>query len=276
MLFRLALAKRRLKMLERFRKAKEREIAALVEAKESGEWREPVKIARPSFSAALGKANGIAVIAEFKRASPSRGIIREDLPLEEAVKGYGRGGAAALSVLTEEKFFHGSLNFIDSAWNALAGQSVPILRKDFIFHPLQIAATARTKAAAILLIARLVPDVAALREFQEMAGEHDLEAVVEVFDESDLELARRSGAKIIQVNARDLATLKVSRQRCLELIAENPPLENEIWIAASGISTSSQLLEAGEAGFKAALVGTALMEKPDPGKALAELLGNVG
>lgn len=263
-------------MLERFRKAKEREIAALVAAKNSGAWQPPKSISRPSLAGSLRNAPGISVIAEFKKASPSRGVIRGDLPLEKAVKGYENGGATALSVLTEEKFFHGSLDFIDQAWEALTDQSVPILRKDFIFHPLQIVETARTRAAAVLLIARATPDVSMLREFREVARENNLEAVVEVFDEADLELARQSGAEIIQVNARDLATLKVSRKGCLDLIAANPPLKNEVWIAASGISTAEHLKQAKEAGFKAALVGSSLMEKPDPGKALEELLGNAG
>lgn len=261
-------------MLERFRKAKEREIAALVAAKNSGTWQSPKLIQRPSLAGSLRNAPGIAVIAEFKRASPSRGVIREDLPLEMAVKGYEQGGARALSILTEERFFHGALDFIDQAWEALLDQSMPILRKDFIFHPLQIVETARTRAAAVLLIARAIPDVSMLKEFREIARENHLEAVVEVFDKADLELARQSGAEIIQVNARDLATLKVSREGCLDLITANPPLKNEVWIAASGISTAAHLKEAKEAGFKAALIGTSLMEKPHPGKALEELLGN--
>lgn len=261
-------------MLERFRKAKEKEIAALVHARSSGRWQEPVLRSRPSFREALVKNAGIAIIAEYKRASPSRGIIREDLPLEEAARGYMRGGAAAMSILTEEDFFHGNLGYIDKVWAALSEKSMPILRKDFIFHPLQIVDTARTNAAAVLLIARATPDAGILRQFQEIAREHNLEAIVEVFDQADLELARLSGAGIIQVNARDLSTLKVSRQGSLNLIAAEPPLENEIWIAASGISRTEHLKEAKSAGFKAALVGTSLMEKPDPGKALEELLAN--
>ena len=148
-----------------------------------------------------------------------------------------------------------------------------MLRKDFIFHPLQVAAALSTPASALLLIVRLTPDAGLLRELREQAEAGGMEAVVEVFDARDVALARESGANIIQVNARDLASLAVDRRACLALAKECPPREGELWIAASGMSCRSDLEEAAKAGFRAALVGSALMEHGRPGEALRALLG---
>ena len=229
---------------------------------------------RPSFRAALerGGRNGapLAVIAEFKKASPSRGVICEALDVEDVARQYAEGGASAVSILTEEKYFKGDIRCLPRASGAVPG--VPLLRKDFIFHPAQVAATLATPASAMLLIVRLTPDAAQLRALREQAEAGGVEAVVEVFDEADLRLTRESGARIIQVNARDLATLKVDRAACLQLIRECPPREGELWIAASGMAFRADLEAAAEAGYHAALVGSALMEDGTPGESLRRLL----
>lgn len=242
--------------LARFRKAKEAELALL----RSQPLPAPLPGPRPSFSAALHTGSPLAVIAEYKRASPSKGVICESVSVEDAVQAYRAGGAAALSILTEEQYFKGELGFLGRACEALGAHALPLLRKDFLFDPLQVEATAATPASAFLLIVRQTPDVQELRELQACGRKYGLEAVVEVFDAEDLELARASNARIIQVNARDLETFRVDRQACLSLAAEAGIRQEETWIAASGMDSHEHLLAAARAGYHAALVGTALMQ----------------
>lgn len=263
--------------LEKFVRAKQAEVEALREASRNGLSCPVWPGSRPSFSGALrqgGKTAPLAIIAEYKRSSPSRGLICDRLEVEEVAAQYHVNGASAISILTEEIFFGGSMDFLLRAASEglYAGARPPLLRKDFIFDMLQIRHTAASPASAVLLIVRLTPDPAALLDLREEAGRFGMEAVVEVFDERDLEIARESGASIIQVNARDLASLAVDRNACLGLARRNPPGRGEIWIAASGISSPAHLLEAADAGFSAALVGSYLMEKDCPGQALAALV----
>ena len=215
------------------------------------------------------------MVAEYKRASPSRGVICENLDVEDVARQYAAAGASAVSVLTEEAFFRGRLEYLARAANPVLynGPRVPLLRKDFIFDPLQVRATAATPASALLLIVRLTPDSATLRALREQAESYGIQAVVEIFDAEDLRLARESGARIIQVNARDLESLAVDRDACLKLIRACPPASGELWIAASGMSSADHLRAAASAGYHAALVGSALMEGGAPGEALAALLG---
>lgn len=259
--------------LERFVEAKAAEIAMLERLASSGDASlGPWQGARPSFRAALERDGGglPAVIAEFKQASPSRGVICEGLAPEDVARQYATNGASAMSILTEEEHFRGDISFIPRVSDVVP--AMPILRKDFLFHPLQVAATLAAPASALLLIVRLTPDAGLLRSLREQAEAGGVEAVVEVFDEADLRLARESGAGIIQVNARDLATLRVDREACLRLIRTCPPQDGELWIAASGMSCRDDLEAAAEAGYRAALVGSALMEGGRPGEALHRLL----
>lgn len=260
-------------MLERFRKAKEPEITALAKAMEAGAFPEPLKICRPSFAKALKDAK-LALICEYKRASPSRGLIRADLSVEDVAHQYQHGGASALSVLTEQEYFKGDFAFVDRAAKA-TGYSLPILRKDFLFDLLQVRATAASRASAILLIVRATPDVRFLRKAREEAASLGLESIVEIFNADELALARESGAEIIQVNARDLAKLQVDRAKCLEIIKKFPPVAYECWIAASGMEKPEHLAQAANAGYDAALVGSALMASPKPGNALKKMLAGL-
>ncbi len=265
--------------LERFHQAKQAEVAALRLAAERGSLPALLTAPRPDFAAALrtpARRAPLAVVAEYKRASPSRGVIREDLDVEEVVRQYAAAGASALSILTEETYFHGRPDFLSSAAapGLYPATPLPLLRKDFIFDPLQVRATAATPASALLLIVRLTPEATVLRRLREEAESFGMHAVVEVFDAADLRLARESGARIIQVNARDLQTFAVDRAACLALAEACPPENHEIWVAASGISEPEHLVLAASAGYRAALVGTALMEHVRPGAALAALLGN--
>ncbi|MDR3204614.1 MAG: indole-3-glycerol-phosphate synthase [Deltaproteobacteria bacterium] len=255
--------------LERFKAAKENEIKRLIADSSSIK---PFNGSRLSFTQALKKGlchRNLAIIAEYKRASPSLGDIDLNLSPEQAAANYHR--ADALSILTEETYFKGSLSYIERA----LAPKLPILRKDFIFHPLQIAATAATAASAVLLIVRLTPQLEQLKLLMGAALEGGLEVVVEVFDEIDLETARLAEAKIIQVNRRDLCGLTLQSEKQLSLIEKFPPLPGELWIAASGLKSAADLKTVVEAGFSAALIGSALMASSSPSKALGALLTNL-
>ena len=185
---------------------------------------------------------------------------------EDVAEQYAAAGASCISVLTEERFFGGRIGYLERMHRT----GVPMLRKDFIFHQLQVMETASTPASALLLIVRLTPDARELRVLREQAEAYGMQAVVEIFDEGDLALARESGARIIQVNARDLDTLETDRQACLDL--GKLRRDGEVWIAASGLSAGEHLREAAEAGFQAVLMGTALMDGGKPGEKLAAIL----
>jgi indole-3-glycerol phosphate synthase len=256
-------------LLDRFKDSKLSEIHALEDLEKQGQLPSPLTGTRPDFREAIlrkPKQGPLAVIAEFKQASPSKGIIATGLTPEGVAQDYADGGATCISVLTQKDHFGGEIGYL----NRMATPGLPLLRKDFIFHPLQVVATAATPASALLLIVRLTPDVALLRDLREQAESYGIHAVVEIFDRHDLELARQSGAKIIQVNARDLNTLHTDRSLCLELGREKQ--DGEAWIAASAMEKPEHLVAAQQAGFNAALIGTALMQHGTPRQTLIELL----
>ena len=256
-------------LLDRFREAKAEEIALLTDMASRRELPRPWKGRRPDFLKAIAEppdGQPVAVIAEFKQSSPSRGVIATGLKPEEVAEQYAAAGASCISVLTEEQFFGGRIGYLER----MSRSGLPLLRKDFIFHQLQVMETASTPASALLLIVRLTPDARTLRVLREQAEAYGMHAVVEVFDAADLEIARDSGARIIQVNARDLDTLKTDRQACLDMAKFRR--EGEVCIAASAMSAGAHLREAAEAGFQAVLMGTALMDGGRPGEKLAAIL----
>ena len=266
-------------MFKYFKKAKTLEIMALRRLDAAGSLPPPYPGPRLDFADRLRRRaadQGLAVIAEYKRASPSQGDLDLTLGPDQAALAFARGGAAAMSVLTEKSRFRGRRGFIARAWDGGAEHfGLPILRKDFIFDPLQVRATAALPAAALLLIVKLTPQAAKLRELRLLAESFGLQAVVEVLDEADLDLARASGAAIIQVNARDFKDLSVDLNRVLDLARRCGPEAGELWIAASGLSRPEELAAAAEAGFTAALVGTALMYGGRPAEALKRLTGGL-
>ncbi len=258
-------------MLERFRAAKRAEIERLTALAEAGGLPPPMPGPRPSFSGAILEKSvpgaRAAVIAEYKRASPSKGDINLGLAPADVARMYAENGAACVSVLTEEAFFKGSLAYLDEI--ALAAPGVPLLRKDFLFHPLQAAQTAAHPASALLLIVRMLSD-ADLADMLRVTYDLGLEAVVEVFDEADLVRAEAHAAHIIQVNNRDLDTLAVNPAVSERLAARKRP--GRIWISASGISTPAEAARMAQIGYDAVLVGTSIMSTADPGAALAALV----
>lgn len=219
-----------------------------------------------SFSEALLRP-GLSLIAEHKRSSPSAGVIREDLPLEEVVTAYERGGAAALSILTEGLNFDGSLDDLKAA---RAVSSLPLLRKDFVIDEYQVLEAYAAGADAVLLIvAALHPsELAELYEWVLMCG---LAALVEVHDRRELGVAIDLGARVIGINNRDLTTLEVDLRRGLELVSAVP--DGVIKVAESGFRTPDELKELEAAGFDAVLMGEALMRSGDIEAAVRALTG---
>ena len=227
-----------------------------------------VKAASPlrDFSAALLKP-GINVIAELKPASPSRGVIRD--PFDPVALGTSleAAGAAALSVLTEGEFFRGSLKNLRDARDKTR---IPVLRKDFIFDPWQVWESRANDADSFLLIVAALRDPS-LIELLALGRELGMEPLVEVHTSEELARALAVGAKIIGVNNRNLQTLDVRPETSFELIEQIP--DDCIAVSESGIRNSSELSKLREAGFDAFLIGTSLMQAPDPAVELKSLLG---
>lgn len=227
-----------------------------------------VKAATPlrNFTEALTRS-GINVVAELKPASPSRGALREAFDPVALAQALAAAGAAALSVLTEEEFFRGSLKNLRDARKAVA---LPVLRKDFIFDPWQVWETRANDADSFLLIVAVLRD-AQLRELTALGRELGMEPLVEVHTEDELARALAAGAKIIGANNRDLKTLDVHAETSFELIAQIP--DECIAVCESGLRTQADLQRLRDAGFDAFLIGEHLMQSPDPGAALMKLLG---
>jgi indole-3-glycerol phosphate synthase len=209
------------------------------------------------FAEALRRGPGVALIAEHKRRSPSAGVIRSELQLEDVVGAYERGGAAALSVLTNGPSFGGSL---DDLRAARAATRLPVLRKDFTVDAYQVAESYAAGADAILLIVAALGEDE-LRALHADARTRGLTAVVEVHDAQELHTAIAIGAEVIGINNRDLTTLKVDVERTFELLPLIP--EGTTVVAESGLSRRDQLDRLAQAGVDAVLVGEALMRSPD-------------
>ena len=224
------------------------------------------------WAAALRRqaAKGPAVIAEIKQASPSKGLIRSDFDVEWLARRCQAGGAAALSVLTDEPYFQGSLRNLELASAAV---KLPCLRKDFIVDEYQIVEARAHRADAILLIAAALTD-AELERFAHAARELALDVLVEVHTADELDRVRETlgekGADAIGVNNRDLRTFEVRLETSLELVERIPA--GAVRVAESGISTAADLVRLRAAGFDAFLIGESLMRQADPGAALADLL----
>jgi indole-3-glycerol phosphate synthase len=207
-----------------------------------------------------------AVIAEIKGASPSKGILTRDFDPPALACAYERGGAAALSVLTDEKYFHGSLAHLESARSAA---TLPVLRKDFTIDPYHVHQAAAHGADAILLIAAILSE-REMRELRELAEQYRISALVEVHDDEELAPALASGARIIGVNNRDLRTFQVDLTVSLRMADKIPA--GVAKVAESGIHTAADLQQLTAAGYNSFLVGEHLMKSGDPARALQALL----
>jgi indole-3-glycerol phosphate synthase len=226
-----------------------------------------VKEATPprDFAAALSR-EGLNVIAELKKASPSRGVLRENYEPAALALDYERAGAAAISVLTEEQFFQGSMTHLRTVRRRVA---VPVLRKDFIFDPWQVWEARAADADSFLLIAAILDD-AALGELLALGRELGMEPLVEVHTRVELDRAVEAGARILGVNNRDLRTLDVRLETSLELVEQIP--DECLAVSESGLRAHADLVRLRAAGFDAFLIGEHLMVSADPGAALRAIL----
>jgi len=219
------------------------------------------------FEGALRRPGEVALIAEVKRRSPGAGPIRPELDPAAIASGYAASGAAAISVLTDRDYFGGGLDDLAAVREVVP---VPVLRKDFVLDPLQVLEARAAGADAILLIVRILSDdeLVALREFAEELG---MGVLVEAHDEPEVRRALGSGARILGINNRDLATFKTRLDTTIDLIPGVPP--NVTLVSESGIHTSADVERLGAGGVEAILVGEALLRAPDPSAKARSLSG---
>jgi indole-3-glycerol phosphate synthase len=241
--------------------------AALVTESSNRSGLEEIAKARTDFRdfrAALSSGPP-AIIAEIKKASPSKGILAESFDPVQLAKVYAEGGAAALSVLTDGEFFQGSLDDLEAARAAVG---IPVLRKDFTIDDFHVIEAAAHGADAILLIAAVLNE-SSLKRFRELAEHFRMAAIVEVHDEAELDVAIASGAGIIGVNNRNLHTFEVNLETSLRLIGKIP--SGVVRVSESGIHSNADVQILMDAGYHALLVGEHLMLSPDPAAALRAL-----
>ena len=222
------------------------------------------------FEASLRNGHGPRVIAECKRRSPSRGVLRWEYDPVAIAAAYELNGAAAISVLTEPTFFDGSLEHLR---DVAARVRVPVLRKEFVIEPYQLLEARAAGAAAVLLIVSALDD-RQLRTLHEAARALGLDVLVEVHDDVELDRALTIGARVIGVNNRNLRTLHVDLEASRRLGARLPA--GVVAVAESGLKHPSDLEALGAQGYRAFLVGERLVTEPDPGRALAALLSRPG
>lgn len=221
------------------------------------------------FAEALRQPPYPNLIAEVKKASPSKGIIRPDFDPITIAQEYAENGATCLSVLTDETYFQGKLEYLTQIREAV---SLPLLRKDFILDPWQVVESRAAGADALLLIvAALSP--CTLRDLLQLTESYGMAALVEVHDHQELQEALEAGASLIGINNRDLHTFQTSLSVTFELLQALPPHSNRIVVSESGIFTREDVLRLGEAGVHAVLIGEAFMREADVGAKVREVLG---
>lgn len=224
-------------------------------------------VRKPSFAERLGNRDRINVIAEAKHRSPSRGLIRQEFDPVAIARSYALAGAAAVSVLTEEDFFGGSLDHLRAIRQTQV--DLPLLRKDFVFDDYQLYESAEAGADAVLLIVAILSD-GLLRRLIDLARELGLDALVEVHTENEIRRATQAGARMIGVNNRDLTTFAVDIETSVRLAPLAP--RDALLVSESGITTADDIERLKTAGYKAFLIGEHLMRAEDPAVALRRLL----
>lgn len=224
---------------------------------------------KQSMFDALKNNDTVSVIAEIKKGSPSQGIIRHDFDPVRLANMYLEGGAAAISVLSDEPFFMGSLEYLQSVSEV---SSVPVLRKDFIIDPYQVKEAAAYGADAVLLIATICKGDQ-LQELLTATKEYGLEALVECYHEEEVDSLNWDTVNIVGVNNRDLGTFEVDLHRGVELLKKSP--EETVRVSESGLSTAENLFYLYRNNINAALIGEHLMRKEHPGNALKQLIDDL-
>jgi len=218
------------------------------------------------FKKAISKPGGINLIAEIKKASPSAGLIRKDFNVKKIAEIYLKNNAAAISVLTEDKYFLGKFAYLSQVSENC---KVPVLMKDFIVHEYQIYEGLFYGASAVLLIVSMLSD-SQLKDLMRLAHSLGLDCLVEAHDQTEVDRAVLAGAQIIGVNNRDLQTLEVDLNNCLKLIAHMP--KGVVVVAESGFKTHEDLKAAQEAGAHAVLIGEVFMRSPDIAAKMKEVM----
>jgi indole-3-glycerol phosphate synthase len=254
-------------ILDKIVAVKKREVLALRPRAEELRARARARTDHRDFAAALAAGNPVALIAEVKKASPSAGIICPDFEPVRIAHAYAKAGAAAISVLTDQEFFQGHIDYLQRIRPLV---NLPLLRKDFIIEELQIHEAAACGADAVLLIAAILDD-RQLRDFRAIAEHLHLAALVEVHDELELDRALAAGAQLIGINNRNLATFSVSLATT-EKLARKIPTDRLI-VAESGIHSRADVERVARAGAKAILVGESLMRSGNIAAKVRELLG---
>ena len=255
-------------ILDRILAVKRDEVAAAKATRSLADLERAITGTPRGLTAALRRPPGapIRVLSEIKRASPSAGPIRPGADPAEIAIEYAQVGAAAISVLTDRQFFDGDLSFLA---RCRARVDVPLLRKDFTIDAYQIAEARAAGADAVLLIVSALPE-ALLRELLATAAHYQLDALVEVHDRAEAELALAIGASLIGVNHRDLKTFAIDMTLTAQVAPLLPP--STVLVAESGVKTAADVRALSDAGAHAILVGEQLMRAPSPGAALRELL----
>lgn len=257
-------------ILSRIVEVKRQEVAAAVKRKSLEAMRADAesRVLTRDFLGALRAKTAQqrpAVIAEVKKASPSKSVLRADFVPADIAQSYAEHGAACLSVLTDVQFFQGCVDFLKQA---RASCHLPVLRKDFMVDPYQIYESRAMGADAILLIVACLDD-ARMQELEAIALGLDMSVLVEVHDEQELERALRLRTPLVGVNNRNLKTFEVSLDTTLRLMTQLPP--DRLLVCESGIHTREDVLRMREAGVEAFLVGEAFMRSPEPGETMAAL-----
>jgi indole-3-glycerol phosphate synthase len=257
-------------ILQRIVAVKQEEVARARSARSLAELQAQASAASPArgFAAALRarvEAGSPAVIAEVKKASPSKGVLREHFVPADIARSYESGGAACLSVLTDERFFQGYAAYLQQARESC---SLPVLRKDFLIDPYQVVEARAMGADCVLLIAACLDD-GLMSELEACATEQGLDVLVEVHDGEELERALRLRTPLIGVNNRNLRTFEVSLDTTIGLLPRVPG--DRLLVTESGILARADVQRMRSAGVHAFLVGEAFMRAPDPGQALRDL-----
>ena len=256
-------------ILDRIVAAKREEIARARAAVPEGRLEERLEAAPPvrDFLAALAGPGGIRLIAEVKKASPSKGVIRADFDPVAIARTYQKHGAACVSVLTDEKYFQGSLEYLRRVREAV---DLPVLRKDFILDPYQVLEARSAGADAVLLIAECLDDDA-LARLHETSIALGMTPLVELYEPENLPRVLRIGARLVGINNRNLRTFQVDLEHTVRLRPLIP--DDRLVVGESGIRTRDDALRLQQAGVHAMLVGESLMVSPDIGAAVDQLLG---
>ncbi len=259
-------------ILDRIVATKREELAAAVKRKPLADVRADAesRVLTRDFVASLRTkiaAGRPAVIAEIKKASPSRGLLREDFIAADIAQSYAEHGAACLSVLTDQQYFQGAVDYLKQA---RASCQLPVLRKDFLVDAYQVYESRVMGADAVLLIASILDD-AQMRDFEAIASGLDMAVLIEVHDSVELARALKLKTPLIGINNRDLKTFKVSIDTTLTLMRDVPA--ERLLVCESGIHTREDVLRLGAAGVNSFLVGEAFMRASDPGQALVDLFG---